>query len=118
MIYKHLSIQEREKIAIYRAQGLSLCQVAKLLGRDKATISRELKRNSDQYLPSKAQAKLVKRLFLGLHWSPEQISVRLKRASPAAKKVTFPIAGKSQSVTNCRNYRLKQMNAVEKFQSY
>ena len=45
MSYKHLSITEREKILIYLTQGLSLCRIAKLLGRSKSTISRELARN-------------------------------------------------------------------------
>jgi len=70
-----------------------------LLGRHKSTISRELARNDAEYLPSKAQARYerrrkncrphkilenpdlfarVKHLFLGLHWSPEQIAARLK----------------------------------------
>lgn len=99
MSYKHLSIIEREKILFHLAQGLSICQIAKILGRNKSTISRELKRNSSEYLPSKAQANyhkrrkkscrhkllakpelfaLVKKLFLELRWSPEQIAARLK----------------------------------------
>ena len=99
MSYKHLSITERELIAIYRASGNSLCQIAKLLGRNKSTISRELARNPGEYLPSKAQARykrrrkksrphkllenpelfaLVKKLFLDRHCSPEQIANRLK----------------------------------------
>ena len=99
MSYKHLSITEREKTAIYRAQGLSRSQIAQLLGRDKSTISRELKRNPGEYSPSKAQAAYHKRrkkscpkkrlsdtrlfilvaiLFLSKHWSPEQIANRLK----------------------------------------
>ena len=99
MSYKHLSITERELIAINKAGGKSLCQIAKLLGRNKSTISRELARNDGAYLPSKAQARyrrrrkkcrphkllenpalfaLVKKLFLGCQWSPEQIAVRLK----------------------------------------
>ena len=45
MSYKHLSTVEREKILIHLTQGLSLCQIAKLLGRNKSTISRELARN-------------------------------------------------------------------------
>jgi len=70
-----------------------------LLKRNKSTIARELKRNDKDYLPSKAQAryqrrrkkcrphkkldkpdlfKLVKKLFLEVHLSPEQISNRLK----------------------------------------
>ena len=99
MSYNHLSIVEREKILIYLTQGLSLCQIANLLGRNKSTISRELARNRGDYLPSKAQARyrrrrknchphrllenpelfaLVKKLFLGCQWSPEQIAARLK----------------------------------------
>ena len=99
MSYKHLSITERELIAIHQAGGKSLCQIAKLLGRNKSTISRELKRNSKDYSPSKAQANyqrrrkkcrphkllenpalfaLVKKLFLGCQWSPEQIANRIK----------------------------------------
>ena len=99
MSYKHLSITERERILFYSAQDLSLCQIAQLLGRNKSTISRELKRNSGEYLPIKAQANyhkrrkkscrhkklskpelfaLVKKLFLESHWSPEQIVARLK----------------------------------------
>ena len=99
MSYKHLSITERERILFYLAQDLSLCRIARLLGRNKSTISRELKRNSGEYLPSKAQANyhkrrkkscrhkllakpelfaLVKKLFLEFHWSPEQIAARLK----------------------------------------
>ena len=86
-------------LLLYRAQGLSICQIAVLLERHKSTIARELKRNDKDYLPSEAQAAyhkrrknscphkkleqpelftLVKKLFLELHWSPEQISNRLK----------------------------------------
>ena len=56
-----LIIREREKIAIYLAQGLTRYKIAQLLGRNKATITRELKRNSGEYSPSKAQAACVKR---------------------------------------------------------
>ena len=56
MSYKHLSIQEREMLLLYRAQGLSICKIAALFERHKSTIARELKRNDKDYLPSKAQA--------------------------------------------------------------
>lgn len=86
-------------ILFFSAKGLSLCQIAKEIGRNKSTISRELKRNPRDYSPSKAQASyhkrrkkccppkklldkdlfaLVKKLFLELRWSPEQIAARLK----------------------------------------
>ena len=54
MSYKHLSIVDL-------TQGLNFCQIAKLLGRNKSTISRELARNSGEYLPSKAQARYRRR---------------------------------------------------------
>ena len=101
MSCNYFNIEEREKIAIYKAQGLSSGAIAKLLGRHKSTISRELRRNTfnGEYLPSKAQAAYVKRRkkccprkklsdkdlfervkrnFLDLHMSPEQIAGRLK----------------------------------------
>lgn len=95
MSYKHLNITEREMIAIYRARNWSICKIAETLGRDRSTVFRELKRNAEEYLPSKAQVAyhrrrkkcrphkllekpdlfaLVKKLFLELHWSPEQIA--------------------------------------------
>ena len=106
MSYKHLSITEREKLLFYLAQGNSLCQIAKLLGRHKSTICRELARNDAEYLPSKAQARYerrrkncrphkilenpdlfarVKHLFLGLHWSP--VSGNLRRSQDNRGKI-------------------------------
>lgn len=61
MSYKHLSITERKKISIYRAQGLTLDAIARLIGGHQATISHELNRNLGEYSPSKAQAAYVKR---------------------------------------------------------
>ncbi len=43
--YSQLSLAERDQLALLRAQHLSLGAIAKRLGRDKSTISRELKRN-------------------------------------------------------------------------
>lgn len=57
MSYKHLSITERELLLIHLTQGKSLCQIAKILGRNKSTISRELARNSsDPQKPKRAIA--------------------------------------------------------------
>ena len=42
MSYKRLSITEREKLMFYLAQGLSICKIAAILGRNKSTIAREL----------------------------------------------------------------------------
>ncbi len=96
--YNHLSSEERDKIAVLRAQGNSLNNIAKMINRNKSTISRELKRNSsptyDVYLPHKAnhRAKSRKQLSgkrqrlknstvrtfvtskLKIGWSPELIA--------------------------------------------
>jgi IS30 family transposase len=36
--YKHLSSEERDKIAVLRAQGNSLNNIAKMINRNKSTI--------------------------------------------------------------------------------
>jgi IS30 family transposase len=60
--YQHLSQEEREKLAILKARGVSLREIAKSLGRSHTSLSRELHRNappirSGYYLPHKAQAR-------------------------------------------------------------
>jgi IS30 family transposase len=97
--YSHLSEQERDQIAAERAAGRSLGAIARQLGRAKATISREVRRNalpSGRYSPLHAagayiwrrrraaliekdvrlQTFVVDRLAEG--WSPEQIAGWLK----------------------------------------
>ncbi len=99
--YRHLSIDERERIAQLRNKGTGLSEIARQLGRDKGTISRELKRNGApvyrSYTPCRAQQRSDERRQLAsrrerirdetirqyMHeklvagWSPEQISGRL-----------------------------------------
>jgi hypothetical protein len=43
---RYLSFQEREEIAVLKAQGAGIRQIARRLGRDPSTISRELRRNA------------------------------------------------------------------------
>jgi len=43
---RYLSFAEREDIAIWRAQQLGVREIARRLGRDPSTISRELRRNA------------------------------------------------------------------------
>jgi IS30 family transposase len=63
--YNHLSSEERDKIAILRVQGYSLDKIAKMINRNKSTISRELERNSSSsygvYLPHKANQRIKSR---------------------------------------------------------
>jgi len=105
--YKHLSSEERDKIAILRVQGFKPSKIAKIIGRDKSTISRELLRNKspvyDCYLPHKADerakerkrksgerprlknkevmAYAIEKLKLG--WSPELIAGRWSKEHPS-----------------------------------
>jgi IS30 family transposase len=43
---RYLSFAEREEIALLRAQGRKVCEIARQLGRAASTISRELRRNA------------------------------------------------------------------------
>jgi IS30 family transposase len=43
---RYLSFGEREEIALLRAQGTGVCEIARRLGRSPSTISRELRRNA------------------------------------------------------------------------
>lgn len=100
--YQHLSLVERERIAIWKAEGLSLREMGRRTGRHHSTLSRELSRNRlpwivEGYLPHPAyrQAKERKQRAgkrirlknpmirnyvehkLRIGWSPEQIAGRL-----------------------------------------
>lgn len=97
-IYKHLSLEERTIISHYHDNGMSLRQIARMMGRHVTTISRELKRNRNQkeYKPQTAMNRylarrqrqcrldrnhtlreyVVDRLHEGV--SPELIALRLK----------------------------------------
>lgn len=100
--YKHLSQEERETIANMFSGGSSLGDIAKAVGRNKGTISRELKRNCPperrRYVPCRAHARACERKTkantherlknalvrqyvkdgLAEGWSPEQISGRIR----------------------------------------
>ena len=94
MTYTHLTQDERYQIYILKKAGHDQSDIARILERDKGTISRELKRNCGGrgYRPKQAQALSVARQAkdngatigaetwafadakLAKHWSPEQIS--------------------------------------------
>jgi transposase, IS30 family len=97
--YTRISLFERENIYILKQAGHNQTYIANKLGRDKATISRELRRFiSDPlgYLPDRANDIAGRLAWRNLHlfrnarlrsyvidrlkegWSPEQISGRLK----------------------------------------
>lgn len=99
MNYTHLTIEERACLRKYYIEGKSYREIARLLGRNVSTISREIARNYthrydiNTYYPHTAQKKyLLRRSFchrgmfwdkevinyinekLQLTWSPEQIA--------------------------------------------
>lgn len=105
--YHHLTKDERDLVAVLCGEGRSLREIARRLGRDPGTISRELSRNAPPihtgyYLPHKAQARAVARARMSrTHarlrdrwvrayvirqirrgWSPELIAGRLSRLRP------------------------------------
>lgn len=71
--YRHLSLEEREKLWALKEKGLSLRTIAKKLGRSHSSLARELKRNrvglgkrtreylTFRYLPCQAQKKAERR---------------------------------------------------------
>lgn len=98
--YAHLNFSERAEIEILSAKGYSQIDIANVLGRDKGTISRELKRKvGGEYGARKAEHKAyVKRKYskyqgmkvrenmklesyitqyLRLGWSPEAVAGRI-----------------------------------------
>lgn len=98
MSYTHLTIEERACIAQFYHKGIKISEIATLIGRNKSTISRELRRNPSRdsgYNPVGAQRKYNKRRKhcrkqsklaihnaryeavvegLNRYWSPEEIA--------------------------------------------
>jgi IS30 family transposase len=137
MRYKHLSILERTELYRLRVTDkLSMSAIAKIMNRSKSTISRELKRNTDEsykvYLPDtaeekkKARREKSKRQFqkidsttikeikqrLEQHHSPEQLSGRMKQeglASVSYETIYLMIYGNYQEMGIYKQYlRQKQ----------
>lgn len=105
--YHHLSPDERDHLTHLKGQGLSVRAIARALGRDPGTISRELRRNGapiyqGAYMAHRAQARAAQRARgavchgrlrdpwvrwyvarqLVRRWSPELIAGRLARLRP------------------------------------
>lgn len=112
--YKHLSLEEREKLFAMREQGKKFREIALKFGRSHTTLSREYKRYAKfgkPYLPCKAQKKYEFKLkeqrikaplknpkvFLYVRgklknwWTPEQIAGRLSKELPGENICTETI---------------------------
>ena len=100
--YRHLTIEEREKLYLMKGQGKKDSEIARELGGSRSTIGRELRRNQkgrDAYSPSKAQRyyenrrkncgrkhilscpekrEIIRRFIQEEYWSPEQIEKRFQ----------------------------------------
>jgi transposase-like protein len=74
---RYLSFAEREEIALLRAQDAGVRQIARRLGRDPGTISRELRRN--------AATRSGKRVYRAVvaQWKAQQAAKRPKTAKLA-----------------------------------
>lgn len=59
----HLTLSEREDIMMMRRDGKGVCEIARAIGRNKSTVSRELSRNSCErfYRASTAQRRYSER---------------------------------------------------------
>lgn len=98
MKYTQLTSEQRYQIYALLRMGHTMTEIAKVIEKHKATISRELKRNSGMrgYRPKQAHKKALDRRNhtrariqhdtwelihskIRMDWSPEQISGRLKR---------------------------------------
>ena len=110
--YSHLSIEEREDIMVRWRDHEGVSRIAREIGRDKSTVSREIARNGwaastsprRVYRASTAQARadarrlacrrpwalgdparrsLVASLIRDRHWSPEQVAGRMRAEAPS-----------------------------------
>jgi IS30 family transposase len=106
--YRHLSANDRDRLALWRGQGWTVRAMARALGRPPSTVSRELKRNAAPvyhgvYLAHRAQLRATQRARAAVcrerlrdrwvrwyvtrqlirGWSPELIAGRLTRLRPA-----------------------------------
>src|ERR671912_2092479 len=102
MTYRQLSPAERYMLAALRRQGLNQAEIARLLGRHRSTVCREVRRNSTRsdgrYRATTAQERTNGRRsrsrrnrrfsaedfavvegLLCRQWSPEQVAGRLRR---------------------------------------
>ncbi len=113
MNYKHLTPEERDRLAVLKSRGLKLRDIAEELGRAASSLCRELKRNrprrgKQDYLPHKAQERsedrqcnshkrmrLKSRVLrfevekhLQMDWTPELISGQFKKYRPELPRIS------------------------------
>ena len=106
MSYKHITLNDRNKIEVLKQEGYSSRRIAKILGFHHSTISRELKRCNNIYSAVKANkdkdikslqkgrkskaTKMVKDTIvnkLNSKWSPEQITSTILKGVVSFKTI-------------------------------
>jgi IS30 family transposase len=107
--YTHFTLEDRESLEKLIKEGKNKTEIAKEMGRDRSSIYRELKRNTDkvwEYMPIRATMKYLRRrkrsrrkhryetdkllirytkLCLRKYWSPEIIVAKWKQHRPQEK---------------------------------
>ncbi len=142
MSYYHLTMTDRKSIERYYQQKLTITQIAQLIGVNKSTISRELKRNPSRdhgYNAIGAQCKASIRrknsvnkpkllvnqkahefVKAGLekYWSPEEIANVMPSKNKVSTATIYRAIKKrifsKQIVANLRFYRKKHKNKSKK----
>ncbi len=126
--YQQITADERDKIAVYKAHGFNFSDIAKMLGRNRSSIMREVKRNGAEernvYTAMRAQGKsedrkskantherlknpLIKEYVtdkLKEEWTPEIIAGRFKKDHPG---YTISHEGQYISISTLRLRNLK-----------
>lgn len=137
MNYKHPSQIERHQIHSFKKAQQNITQIARLLGRDKSTISRELRCNAvcrgyrakqaceltcKRYESSRNASTLAPwvkeqaRELLRLQWSPEQIAGKL----PVRRESLYlhVYSEKAHGGTLCKNLRCQKKKQKQKRKRY
>ena len=83
--YKHLSARERLLISRLKAKKLSNSAIARKIGRDKSTVSRELRRNAKIVTPQDRFFLFrIKQL-----WTEEELDAYLETQPAAARRTEY-----------------------------
>ncbi len=116
MNYTHLTIEERCCLREYYLQGKSYREIAKLLGRNVSTVSREIRRNYHRmyvkftYYPSTAQNKYERRRrfchrgMFGNDYFSISVALSLKIHGENTSSAVFPLpcsSKRSKSSWHC-----------------
>jgi IS30 family transposase len=135
---KHLTLEKREILARLLSEGMSIRNIAHILGFSPSAISQEVRRNSlkdGRYVPKSAQEKArIRRLRanrerqpvdtalyayikekLSFCWSPEQIVGRLRKDFPTAHRMRISFKNDLQqnlSRKGCASNRFCPLQAI------